>query len=191
MSALLFAPPQAVAARMRDRPLVGDRSLMPPLNAGQALRKRIAEFLSVSELIILTTRTEAGWPVTHCMHFGSVTGDRMQPVLYLFSKPDTRKLVNVAAEPRVSLMVYAPHNEPDSSRMPSVQLHGLCTIIDDPAEKKYSMECQFGKVGYGFSRLLGLHKQPALRIDVVQAIWSDPADGNGPATVDYLDAPKA
>lgn len=190
MSELAFAPPARIAAQIAAGPPASDARLLPPADDSRAVREKIAEFVAKSELAIVTTRTAGGWPITHCMHFGSVTGERVQLVIYLFSKPDTRKLINVAADPRVSVMVYLPHNETDASAIPSLQLQGLCTIIDDAAEKKYSMECQFGKVGYGFSRLLGLHKQPALRIDVLRAIWNDPT-AEGPVAIDYLQAPQA
>ncbi|SEK06225.1 Pyridoxamine 5'-phosphate oxidase [Sphingobium sp. AP50] len=190
MDELAFAPPPEVTARIAAGVEPGDAALLPRVDESAALRMRIADFLSTSELAILSTKTAGGWPLTACMHFGSVIGERGQPVLYLFSKPDTRKLVNVAVEPRVSIMVYAPHNEPDASVVPSLQLQGLCTIIDSKIEHKYSMECQFGKVGYGFSRLLGLHKQPALRIDVVRGLWNDPSTNLQSIAIDYLQTPR-
>lgn len=180
-----FAPPAAAVAYFDPGSAAPDASLLPPVDDALAVRERIAEFLSVSELVVLTTVTASGWPVTHCMHFGSVTGENGQPVIYLFSKPGTRKLVNIAANPRVSLMGYEPHNKPDASVVASVQMRGICTLVEDREEHKYSMECQFGKIGYGFSRLLGLHKQPALRIDVISAVWSDPASQQPPAAIDY------
>lgn len=189
MAGLAFAPPSLVSTHGGSLAGRADAQALPPLANGTAVRERIAAFLDVAELIVLTSLSEAGWPVTHCMHFGTVTGDRLQPVIYMFSKPDTRKLVNVAANPRVSLMVFAPQNVADASNLPRIQMRGICSIVEDKSEHKYSMECQFGKVGYGFSRLLGLHKQPALRVDVDSAIWTDPADPAGAVSIDYLQQP--
>lgn len=188
MSELAFAPQPAVARQLAAGIELGDEAFLPTSTGDIAARTKVAEFLATSELAILTTVSESGWPVTHCMHFGSVVGAQGQPVLYVFSKPGTRKLINVSANPRVSLMVYEPHNAANTALVSALQLQGFCTIIENKAEHKYAMECQFGKVGYGFSRLLGLHKQPSLRIDVVRAVWSDASQPH-PVTIDYLASP--
>lgn len=165
-----------------------DAGLMPAISADdttEARKLEISNFLVGAELLGLTTIGRHGWPVSHCMHFASVAGPAGRPILYLFTHNNRRKLLNVQVDPRVGVAVTHSAAGGDPAAAARLQMQGLAFHITDSAERERAMQAQFNKPNYGFTRQLGLDDQPAMRIDIVNAIWANPAGGLDPVTVDY------
>ncbi|WP_324698848.1 pyridoxamine 5'-phosphate oxidase family protein [Novosphingobium sp. RL4] len=191
--------PETIVPLARSGEHLRDLDQLPASAAepSQTVKEQVQAFLAHAELVGLSTVGSNGWPVSHCMHFASANGPQMRPVLYLFTHEHKRKLTNIQGNPRVGAFVLEGRSDGDPATAPSLKIQGLATQVTDPKEHQLAMECQFQKEGYEFARYLGLETQPALRIDVVSAVWQDPANGIAPVTVDYsdtfsaLDAPEA
>ena len=160
-------------------------SRMPTASSGDtpALRQTIAQFLRDSEMLSLVTLGEHGWPVAHCMHFAHYLGAGDRPIVYMFTHEGKRKMANIAANPRVALTIFNPQQSAGESQC-YLRLAGVARIVTDPGERTLAMEGQFDKPGYGFARQIGLETQPALRVDVTDAVWIDPGAGSS-ARIDY------
>lgn len=178
----------AVAGIALARAHMRDADLMPALveeGRDATTKAEILAFLQGTELLGLTTVGKHGWPVSHCMHFAAVAGPADRPVLYLFTHDNRRKLLNVQGDARVGVVVAKSATSGDPAAGPQLKIQGVAFHITDPAEHEFAMHAQFNKPNYEFTRHLGLETQPAIRVDVVGAVWDNPASGSAPVTVDY------
>jgi len=178
-------PPATIQARMASGEHRHDAAQFPANGDTPQVRQRVLDFLRDCELITLYTVGQAGWPVGHCMHFATPSGPDLRPVAYLFTQNNTRKLANIHEDPRVGLTAFRPEVTGNAQRTPRLELRGLCSQVTDEDERYFAMLCQFYKPGYEFARLIGLEKQPALRIDLMSAVWDDRAAGQAPLSIDY------
>ncbi len=179
----LYASTLAAPARL-------DEGLNPPAFAAgeQAAKKQeILDYLAIAELLNLSTISSNDWPISHCMHFATCEGPDQRPVIYMFTQDNTRKLANIAANPRVAVTV-APSAPVDcATGQPQIKLQGIASVVESDQERDIAMQAMFGKVNYEFARFIGLETQPAIRVDVLNAIWTSPAADAAPGHVDYAD----
>lgn len=136
------------------------------------LRSRILDHLTNAELLTLHTAGQHRWPVVHCMHFASYSGSDEQPVIYMFTHENTRKLSNIKADARVALSLFRGRESDAVDGAAYLLMRGVAQLVVDDDERELAMEGQFNKPGYGFARSLGLETQPAIRVDVVEARYA-------------------
>ena len=148
------------------------------------LVRDIQTFLHGTVLLHLSTLGPTGWPVTHCMHFASMVGADQSLVIYMFTQDNTRKLVNIQANPRVSLALFRPAAGSPPEKTPYLRMNALATVITDEDERTMVFDTMRAKPGFDFAKKLRLEDQPLLRADVLLAIWEDPANDVPAGTLD-------
>jgi len=159
----------------------------PPVSLGAAVRapdraailEEMAGIVDASPLITLATVTSHGWPSTACMHFG-LHRDGPRPIIYMMTHDGTRKLANIAADPRVALAVFS-YGEGGAERL-AVHLQGLCSEVRSPSEHALAMREHSRRPGYEFTRYISMQYQPALRVEVVRGTVFRP---DGALDVDF------
>lgn len=179
-------PSPAVLERFASGEHRRDQAGWPVLQDTPLLRQRVLDFLAETELITMYSVGTAAWPMAHCMHFASVQDAQRRPILYLFTQNQTRKLVNIRQDARVAFTAFRPEKTGNPAATSLLEIRGLCTEVSDEHERHFAMLCQFNKPGYQFARLIGLDKQPALRVDVSNVIWEDRANGLPAISIDFF-----
>jgi len=165
-----------------DMPRLADEAL------AVEIKRDILDLLRGSELIDFATRCPSGWPATHCMHFCTVEGPDLRPIIYLSTKKTTRKVANIRADPRVSLALYRGFGFEERRKTRATQLQAVCTVIEDGEEFDFALDEMRRKEGYGFTALLDLEGQAMLRAEPAFALWQDNMRRPQRVTVDYRGA---
>ncbi len=168
-----------------DMPRLADEAL------AIEIKRDILDLLRTSPLIDFGTRCPSGWPATHCMHFCTVEGPDLRPIIYLSTKRTTRKVANIRVNPRVSLALYRGFGFEERRKTRATQLQAVCTVIEEGAEFEFALEEMRRKEGYNFTALLDLEGQAMLRAEPVFALWQDNMRRPQRVTVDYRSAISA
>ena len=154
-------------------------------DAEESVKRDLLELLNTSELVNLTTVCPSGWTATHCMHFCTVEGPGLQPIIYMSSEPHKRKVNNVRTNPRCSITCYRTLGFEQRRKSKYAQMQAVCTIIEDPEEFRFALGQMFNKKDYEFTSLIELEKATMIRADVVFSLWQDNQRRPHHCTVDY------
>jgi len=172
--------------------LAGSTSLsnyvVPPLfpaDQRATIHEDILNFLHHSMYINMSSIDPGGWPTTHCMHFVSVGGNDGSLIVYSGTQPHTRKLVNLEANPRMSIVVFKPEPATPADKASYLRLYALTSILRDGEERIAAWSRMCDKPGYESTRRLKIGVDPFLRFDVILALWEDRAHGKQAGTLDY------
>jgi nitroimidazol reductase NimA-like FMN-containing flavoprotein (pyridoxamine 5'-phosphate oxidase superfamily) len=151
----------------------------------EAVKAEVLDHLAQTEIMALSTVTPEGWPAMHEMHFSTVVDVGRRPVIYSFTHPNTRKGVNIPANPRVALSAYKTISFERRRETRAFYGRGLAHMVSDDAEWSVAEEAHWSKQGQGYAKLLRIEGQPLIRIDILQGVWFNPARKPRHCLIDY------
>lgn len=154
-----------------------DQALMPAHYADEhidAVMTEAFELLHAQPMMNLSTVTPEGWPVGHCMHFSTVEYPGRRPVIYTFTHESTRKLINVEANPRVSISCYKAVSFERRRETRAFYGLGLAKIVREGPDWQAACAAHEAKPGYEHVKLVREDRMPLLRIDIIQGVWFNP-----------------
>lgn len=151
-----------------------------------AVKAEVIEFLHNTPLMNLSTVTPEGWPVGHCMHFSTVEHAGGRPVIYTFTHKQTRKLVNLAGNPRVSISCYKTISFERRRETRAFYGTGLAKVFDDGPDWRAAESAHETKSGQEYVKLLRTERQPLVRIDILRGVWFNPQRKPQHGLIDYV-----
>lgn len=168
---------------------LGQKDKMPPIcpkDKEGRIKELVIEKLSEGELMYLSTISPEGWPITDCMHYAVVKGEKSRPVIYLFTHDHVRKLDNIANDSRVSVSVC--HAVSYEKRNETWAFQFMCTAgaVTDQAETALAIKATREKKGYEFAANLPLEKQPCIKVEPVFGVWTCGLGDPKICSIDYL-----
>lgn len=131
----------------------------------------VLEGLRGLHLANLATVSPSGWPIAHCMHFLDLEDERGAPLIYMYTHYGTRKLLNIAHSPRVSVSFSEPGAPPAGEPLRWVRIQGRASLVMDLVERREVKAVNHAR--QEFTTLLDLDHQPILRIDTDVAHYTD------------------
>ena len=151
------------------------------------IKKLILEKLHEEELLYLTTISRTGWPETSIVHFVSDSDDRDNPIFYVFTQPQFKKVENIPNNPRTAISIF--HMPKKRIGRPWVfQFSGLAELVGDEPDREQAVALMKKKQGRASEFMTRqLQTQPCIRIDPVLGTWSMPQGFGKPNStpIDY------
>ncbi len=165
--------------------------LLPPpcgLSELEAVKGEILEQLGSTAVMALATQSPEGWTQIHEMHFSTMVDVGHRPVIYSFTHPNTRKVINIPNDARVALSCYKTIGFERRRETRAFYGRGLARMVDDPAEWELAEKAHWMKEGQEYAKLLRVEGQPLIRIDILQGVWFNPTRKPRHCVVDYFDS---
>ncbi len=156
-----------------------------PKDREEEVKKLIISKLEEGELMYLSTLSPDGWPVTDCMHYAVVEGEKSRPVIYMFTHDGVRKLENIGLDERVSVSVCHAVSYEERKKTWSFQFMGTARVVESEEERSAAIKVTREKKGYEFAADLPLEKQPCIRIDPVFGSWMCGEGTPAACSIDY------
>jgi len=153
--------------------------------ASDAVKEEILAQLASTAVLALATQSPEGWPQAHEMHFSTMVDAGRRPVIYSFTHPHTRKVINIPNNPRVALSCYKTISFEQRRETRAFYGRGLARMVDDPAEWQAAEKAHWMKEGQEYAKLLRVEGQPLIRIDILQGVWFNPTRRPRHCVVDY------
>lgn len=163
--------------------------LPPPCAPAElaAVKEEILDQLATTAVLALATQSPEGWPQMHEMHFSTMVDAGRRPVIFSFTHPNTRKVINIPNDGRVALSCYKTISFERRRETRAFYGRGLARMVDDPAEWELAEKAHWMKEGQEYAKLLRVEGQPLIRIDILQGVWFNPTRRPRHCLVDYFD----
>lgn len=138
------------------------------------IKKVILEKLPEEKLMYLTTISPTGWPETSVVHFVSDNDTDNNPIFYVFTQPQFKKVENIPNNPRSAISIF--HMPKKGAGKPWVfQFSALAELLEYDPDKEAAAALMKKKQGIaGEFMTKKLQAQPCIRINPVLGTWSMP-----------------
>lgn len=162
--------------------------LPPPCNADDlaAVKEEVLEHLATTAVMALATQSPEGWPQMHEMHFSTTVDAGRRPVMYSFTHPNTRKVINIPHDGRVALSCYKTISFEQRRETRAFYGRAVARMVEDPTEWAQAEEAHWKKEGQEYAKLLRVEGQPLIRYDILQGVWFNPMRRPRHCLVDYF-----
>ncbi|MGC4030028.1 MAG: hypothetical protein QM696_14290 [Steroidobacteraceae bacterium] len=193
----IFVPPpmtDAFAAIARSGEYREYLDALPPACAPDqldAVKDEILAHLAGTPILALATMSPEGWPQMHEMHFSTMRDVGKRPVVYSFTHPNTRKVINLPHDARMAFSCYKTISFERRRETRAFYARGLARMVDSAEEWALAEEAHWTKEGQEYAKLLRVEKQPLIRMDILQGVWFNPTRRPRHCLVDYFNSDTA